>query len=151
LPAGNEGAGTVIEASDAARALVGKRVAFVGGAMYARHRLARAAEVLVLPDGATAAQGAAAFGNPMTSLAMVEVLRREGHRALVHTAAASSLGQMLVKTCAADGVPLVNIVRTPEQVALLRELGAEYVLDSSAPSFRADLTEAVAATGATLA
>jgi NADPH:quinone reductase-like Zn-dependent oxidoreductase len=150
LPVGNEGAGTVIDAGDQARALVGKRVA-TSGAMYAQWKLARARECLPLPDGTTAAQGASAFVNPMTALAMVEALRREGHKALVHTAAASNLGQMLVKICAADRVPLVNIVRSGEQVALLRGLGAEFVVDSSTPSFRTDLVEAIAATGATLA
>jgi NADPH:quinone reductase-like Zn-dependent oxidoreductase len=151
LPVGNEGAGTVVDAGDGAKALVGKRVSLVGGAMFAQYKVARAHECMPLPEGTTAAQGASALINPMTALAMVEVLRSERHTALVHTAAASNLGQMLVKICAADRVPLVNIVRSAEQVALLKNLGATYVLDSTAANFRADLTEAIAATGATLA
>jgi NADPH:quinone reductase-like Zn-dependent oxidoreductase len=151
MPVGNEGAGTVVEAGAGARELIGKRVALAGGRMYAHRVLARARDCLVLPDGVTAAQGASAYVNPMTSLAMTEVMRREGHTALVHTAAASNLGQMLVKICAADRIPLVNIVRSQAQVALLRGLGAIHVVDSTSASFRADLTEAIAATGATLA
>jgi NADPH:quinone reductase-like Zn-dependent oxidoreductase len=150
MPVGNEGAGTIVDAGEEARSLIGKRVT-VSGATYATWKVARAREVMVLPDGVTAAQGAAAFVNPMTSLSFVEVMRREGHTAIVHTAAASNLGQMLVKVCAADQVPLVNIVRSADQVALLRALGATHVLDSSAPTFRTDLVEAIAATGATLA
>jgi len=150
MPTGNEGAGTVIDAGPDARQLVGKRVALASGGMYAEQKLARALECLVLPDGASAADGAAATINPMTALSMPEVMRREGHTALVHTAAASNLGQMLVKICKADRVPLVNIVRKAEHVALLKELGATHVVDSSTPSFRADLTAAIADTGATL-
>jgi threonine dehydrogenase-like Zn-dependent dehydrogenase len=119
--------------------------------MYAQHRLVRAADCLVLPEGTTAAEGAAAFVNPLTVLAMIETMRLEGHSALVHTAAASNLGQMLVKVCAQDKVPLVNIVRRPEQAALLRGLGAEHVCDSSTPGFDDDLRAALEATGATLA
>lgn len=150
MPAGNEGAGTVVAAGEQARQLVGKRVALASGGMYAEQKLARSMECLVLPDGVPAAAGAAATINPMTALSMPEVMRREGHKALIHTAAASNLGQMLVKICKTDGVPLINIVRKAEQVALLKELGAAYVVDSSLPSFRADLTAAIAETGATL-
>lgn len=151
MQVGNEGAGVVVDAGEKARELIGKTVAMVAGGMYAEYRVVPANACLVLPDGVTAAQGASAFVNPMTALSMVEVMKREGHTALVHTAAASNLGQMLVKICAADNVPLVNIVRSEEQVALLRGLGAKYVLDSTRPTFRAELTEAIAATGATLA
>lgn len=153
LPVGNEGAGTVIAAGSApeAQALLGKTVALLGGAMYATHRVARSKDVLVLPDGTSARDGASCFVNPLTALSMIEVLRREKHTALVHTAAASNLGQMLVKICLAEGIPLVNIVRSVEQVELLRALGAEHVLDSSTPTFQADLIEAMKATGATLA
>jgi NADPH:quinone reductase len=151
LPVGSEGAGEVVDAGEAARALVGKRVALAPGGTYAQLRTARAFECMVLPDGVSAAQGASAYVNPLTALSMIEVLRREGHTALVHTAAASNLGQMLVRACAADNVPLVNIVRNADQVALLRGLGAHYVLDSTSPSFRGELTEAIAQTGATLA
>jgi len=153
LPVGNEGAGVVIAAGAApeAQALLGKLVGMSGGGMYVEHRCLPAAQCLVLPEGATAADGASTFVNPMTVLGMLETMRLEGHTALVHTAAASNLGQMLVRACARDGVPLVNVVRRPEQVSLLRELGAAHVCDSSAPSFAADLTEAIASTGATLA
>jgi NADPH:quinone reductase-like Zn-dependent oxidoreductase len=153
MPVGNEGAGTVIAAgaSDAAQALLGKKVAVLGGAMYAQFRTLRAADCLPLPEGATAADGASCFVNPLTALSMVDVMRREGHTALVHTAAASNLGQMLVKICLKDGVPLVNIVRSAAQADLLRGLGATHVVDSTAPDFIADLTNAVTETGATLA
>jgi len=149
MSVGNEGAGTVIAAGDPK--LVGKRVALAAGGMFAQYRVVRGSDCLVLPDGTTAAQGASAFVNPMTVLSMLETMRRDHHTALVHTAAASNLGQMLVRTCLADKVPLVNIVRSADQVALLRSLGAVHVLDSTTPSFREDLVEAIAATGATLA
>ncbi len=153
MPVGNEGAGRVVAAGagPAAQALLGRLVAVAGGAMYAQARCVDAAACLVLPDGATAAEGAAAFVNPMTALGMVETMRAEGHTALVHTAAASNLGQMLNRLCLEDGVPLVNIVRSPAQVELLRDAGATYVCDSSSERFMADLTEALRATSATLA
>jgi NADPH2:quinone reductase len=153
LPVGNEGAGVVVKAgaSDAAQALLGKTVSMFGGAMYAQYRCIPAAQCLVLPEGTTPAEGASCFVNPLTVLGMVETMRLEGHTALVHTAAASNLGQMLIKVCAKDGVDLVNIVRKPEHVALLQGLGAQYVCNSSEPSFMDDLTEALVATGATLA
>jgi NADPH:quinone reductase-like Zn-dependent oxidoreductase len=151
MPVGNEGAGVVIAAGHQAQHLLGKTVAALGGSMYAQYRLAKVAECLVLPEGVTPAQGASAFVNPLTALAMVETMRMEGHKALVHTAAASNLGQMLNKICLAEGVDLVNIVRRPEQAELLRGIGAKYVVDQSSPTFAADLVEAVAETGATLA
>jgi NADPH:quinone reductase-like Zn-dependent oxidoreductase len=151
MPVGNEGAGVVVKAGSAAQGLLGRTVAALGGSMYAQYRLAKAAECLVLPEGVTPAQGASAFVNPLTALAMVETMRMEGHKALVHTAAASNLGQMLNKICLAEGIDLVNIVRRPEQAELLRGLGAKYVVDQSSPTFAADLLEAVAETGATLA
>ncbi len=153
LPVGNEGAGTVVAAgsSAAAQALLGKTVGIAGGGMYAQYRAVDAAACLVLPEGATAKDGASSFVNPLTALGMLETMRREGHSALVHTAAASNLGQMLVKLCAADGVPLVNMVRTPDQEELLKSLGAVHVLNSASPSFTTDLTEALKATSATLA
>jgi len=153
LPVGNEGAGTVVAAgaSPAAQALLGKTVAVLGGAMYAQYRAIRADQCLVLPEGASAADGASCFVNPLTALGMVETMRREGHKALVHTAAASNLGQMLNRICLKDGIGLVNIVRKPEQAALLKAQGAQHVCDSSAPSFLADLTEALVQTGATIA
>ena len=152
MPVGNEGAGTVVAAgsSPAAQALLGRTVAVAGGAMYVQYRCVHVAQCLVLPEGTPASVGGSAFVNPLTALGMVETMRREGHTALVHTAAASNLGQMLVKICLEDGVPLVNIVRKPEQAELLRSIGAEYVCDSSAPSFTSDLIEALTQTSATL-
>ena len=150
---GNEGAGTVVKAgaSEAAQALLGKMVAILGGAMYAQYRAIKAKQCLVLPAGTTAAEGASCFVNPLTSLGMVETMRLEGHKALVHTAAASNLGQMLNRICLKDGVGLVNIVRKPEQEDLLRAIGAVHVCNSSAPTFMQDLTRALVATGATIA
>ncbi|WAJ43519.1 zinc-binding dehydrogenase [Mycobacterium sp. Aquia_216] len=153
LPVGNEGAGTVVAAgsSEAAQALIGKKVAIAGGAMYSQYRAVDASACLALPEGATARDGASSFVNPMTALGMTETMRREGHPGLVHTAAASNLGQMLVKLCQQDGIPLVNIVRKPEQEQLLKSLGATHVLNSTSPSFVTDLVEALKATSATLA
>lgn len=153
MPVGNEGAGVVVSAgsSAAAQALKGKTVALIGGAMYAQYRVMKAAECLPLPDGTTAAEGASCFVNPLTSLGMTETMRREGHTALVHTAAASNLGQMLNKICLKDGIGLVNIVRSAEQAKILREIGAKHVVDSTAPGFMDDLTAALIATGATIA
>lgn len=151
LPAGNEGAGEVIAAGSAAQGLLGKTVAGFGGAFYAQYRVLKAAECLVLPPGATAHDGASCFVNPLTALGMVGTMRLEGHKGLVHTAAASNLGQMLVKICKADGVPLVNVVRSPAQVALLKGIGAEHVVDTSDPNFMTQLIDALVATGATLA
>jgi NADPH:quinone reductase-like Zn-dependent oxidoreductase len=151
LPVGNEGAGTVVAAGPDAAALVGRRVALFGGRMWADYRVAEAAAVVELPDDVSTAEGAALFINPLTALSMVETMRAEGHSALVHTAAASNLGQMLVRICAADGIGLVNVIRRPEQAQLLRDLGATHVVDSSQPDFADRLTEAIRDTGATLA
>jgi NADPH:quinone reductase-like Zn-dependent oxidoreductase len=153
MPVGNEGAGIVIRtgSSDEAKALMGKTVGLIGGAMYAQFRTVRAKDCLVMPDGTTPAEGASWFVNPLTSLGMVETMRREGHTALVHTAAASNLGQMLNKICLKDGIGLVNIVRSPAQADILRKIGARHVVDSSAASFMDDLTGALVETGATLA
>ena len=153
LPVGNEGAGTVIAAGPdpAAQALVGRKVAAIGGAMYAQYRTVRATDALPLPQGASAADGASCFVNPLTALSMVEVMRLEGHTGLVHTAAASNLGQMLNRICQQDGVPLVNIVRSPAQAKILTDAGAKYVLDSTAPGFMEALIAALDETGATLA
>jgi NADPH2:quinone reductase len=153
LPVGNEGAGVVVKAgsSEAARALLGRTVALFGGAMYAQYRSIPAAFCLPLPEGTTPAAGAACFVNPLTALGMVETMKLERHTALVHTAAASNLGQMLVKLCNADRIPLVNVVRRPAQVDLLKALGARQVCNSTAPGFRDDLVAALAETGATLA
>jgi NADPH2:quinone reductase len=148
---GNEGAGIVVKAGANAQALLGKTVAALGGGMFSQYRVVKAAACLVLPDGTKPAEGASCFVNPLTALSMVENMRRENHTALVHTAAASNLGQMLNKICLKDGVPLVNIVRSAEQATTLRNIGAKYVCDSTSPNFMAELTDAVAATGATLA
>lgn len=153
MPVGNEGAGVVIAAGDApaAQALLGKTVAVLGGAMYAQYRAIAAAQCLLLPAGTTPAEGASCFVNPLTALGMTETMKREGHSALVHTAAASNLGQMLNRICLKDGIPLVNIVRKPEQEALLRSQGATYVCNMTSPNFMAELSDALAATGATIA
>jgi NADPH:quinone reductase-like Zn-dependent oxidoreductase len=153
MPVGNEGAGVVIKtgSSDAAKALMGKTVSMIGGAMYAQYRCLRVNECMPLPAGTSAAEGASWFVNPLTALGMTETMRREGHKALVHTAAASNLGQMLNKICLKDGIGLVNIVRNQEQAELLRKLGARHVVDSTAPDFMDSLTSALTETGATIA
>jgi NADPH:quinone reductase len=153
LPVGNEGAGTVVAAgsSPAAQALVGKSVGIAGSGMYTQYRAVDAYACLVLPEGTAPKDGASSFVNPLTALGMLETMRREGHSALVHTAAASNLGQMLVKLSIKDGVPLVNIVRKPDQEDLLRSLGAVHVCNSASPTFSSDLVEALKATSATIA
>jgi NADPH:quinone reductase-like Zn-dependent oxidoreductase len=153
MPVGNEGAGTVIKAgsSEAAQALKGKTVSMVGGSMYAQYRLLNARDCQPLPAGTTASEGASWFVNPLTALGMTETMKRESHKALVHTAAASNLGQMLNKICNEDGIGLVNIVRSAEQAKLLKGIGAKHVVDSSAASFTDDLTQALVVTGATIA
>ena len=152
LPVGNEGAGIVVDAGSDVQALVGRTVATRSQlGTYAQYRVVKASDCLVLPDGVSPREGASAFINPLTVLGMVETMRREGHSALVHTAAASNLGQMLNRVCLKDRIPLVNIVRSQAQAEILKELGAKYVLDSTSPTFRRELVEAIAATGATLA
>jgi NADPH:quinone reductase-like Zn-dependent oxidoreductase len=150
LPVGNEGAGTVVRAGADVVDLLDQRVAVFGGAMWAQYRRVKAAECLVLPAGTTPRDGASWYVNPMTALGFVETMRQEGHTALVHTAAASNLGQMLNRICRADGIGLVNIVRTAQQAALLRGQGATHVVDSTASDCTAVLTAALAETGATL-
>jgi NADPH:quinone reductase len=153
MPVGNEGAGVVVKAGalPEAQALLGKTVAMLGGAMYTQYRCLSVAQCMLLPDRTDPKDGASCFVNPLTSLSMTETMRREGHTALVHTAAASNLGQMLVKICAKDGIPLVNIVRSAAQADLLRGIGAQFVCDSTAPTFMSDLTTALVETGATIA
>ena len=151
LPVGNEGAGEVIKAGANAQNLLGKTVAILGGAMYAQYRTMKAAECLQLPAGTSATEGASCFVNPLTALGMTETMRREGHTALVHTAAASNLGQMLNKLCLKDGIALVNIVRNAAQTKILHDIGATYVIDSSRPYFMDDLIAALTDTGATIA
>ena len=151
MPVGNEGAGTVVAAgtSEAAQALIGQRVACVPGGAYAEYAIADAAMCLPLGDQSSE-QGASSFVNPMTALGFAETARAEGQRAIIHAAAASNLGQMLVKICQEDGIELVNIVRKPEQAEILRELGATHIVDSSASDFMAQLRAAIEATGAYL-
>lgn len=152
MPVGNEGAGLVIEAgsSETAQALLGKTVAVLGGAMYSQYRCVKVNQCLVLPRGATAADGASCFVNPLTALGMIGTMQREGHKALVHTAAASNLGQMLNRLCLADHIGLVNIVRKKEHEDLLKAAGAVHVCRSDSATFLRDLTDALAATGATI-
>jgi NADPH2:quinone reductase len=153
MPVGNEGAGVVVAAgaSAAAQKLMGKTVAVLGGAMYSQYRCVPVEQCLALPQGTTPAEGASSFVNPLTALGMVETMRREGHKALVHTAAASNLGQMLNRICQKDGVGLVNIVRSQEQAELLKKAGAKHVVDSTSDNFMQELTDALAETGATIA
>jgi NADPH2:quinone reductase len=152
MPVGNEGAGLVVESgsSDAAKALAGKTVALLGGAMYSQYRCVNVNQCLVLPEGASAKDGASSFVNPLTALGMIGTMRREGHKALVHTAAASNLGQMLNRLCLAEHIGLVNIVRKEEQEDVLRAAGAQHVCRTDSATFLKDLTDALLATGATI-
>jgi len=152
LPAGNEGAGKVVAAgsSDEAQALLGKTVSMVGGEMYRSHRVMAAMMCVPMPDGAAAKEGASLFVNPMTAQGFVNTMRAEGHEALVHTAAASNLGQMLAKLCLKEGVPLVAIVRNDAQAKILTDIGLTHVIDSSKDDFMPKLIDALAETGATL-
>jgi NADPH:quinone reductase-like Zn-dependent oxidoreductase len=148
---GNEGAGVVVDAGEDARHLIGSVVAAMAGRMFASHRKLNMKDILVFREGVSPKQAAAAFINPLTALGMLSTMRSEGHTALVHTAAASNLGQMLNKLCLADGVELVNIVRSPTQEAILKDIGAKHIVNSTAPDFREQLTAALSTTGATLA
>ena len=150
MQAGNEGAGIIEDAGENVKELIGKTVGLAGGAMYSQYRCVPAASCLVMDEGTSPAEAASCFVNPLTALSFVETMKIENHTALVHTAAASNLGQMLVKICKDDGIPLVNIVRKSEQVELLKNLGAEYVCNTSDESFMDDLVNALVATGATL-
>ena len=150
LPVGNEGAGTVVKAGGNVQHFLGKKVGMLGGGMYAQLRKLRAQDCIVLPDDAHVADGASMFINPLTALGFTETMKAEGHRAIVHTAAASNLGQMLNRICLADGIGLVNIVRSNAQAAILRAIGAHHIVDSTSPDFQAELTEAIADTGATI-
>ncbi len=153
LPVGGEGAGVVVAAGESpqARALLGKTVSLAVGAMYSQYRCVDTSQCMPMPDGVTPRQAASSFVNPMTALSMIETIRMEGHKALVNTAAASNLGQMLNRVCLADGIDLVNIVRGSKDEEILRKLGAKYILDSSSETFMDDLTAALIETGATLA
>ena len=150
LPVGNEGSGTVVEAGKDAEHLIGKMVGLAGGSMYSEYRCVKANACLEMNEGTSAADAASCFVNPLTALGMVETMRMENHTALVHTAAASNLGQMLIKICIDEGVPLINIVRKEEHVELLKSLGATHVCNSSSDNFMSDLVEALVDTGATI-
>lgn len=153
LSVGLEGAGTVVAAGARAEHLLEKRVAaltMVPG-MFAQYKVVSALECVPLPESVTVREGAGLFCNPLTALAIAETVRLEGHKALIHTAAASNLGQMLVRICAEDGIPLVNVVRSTEQVDLLRGMGATHVVNSSEPGFEEALLAAVTETGAMMA
>lgn len=152
LPVGNEGAGVVVAAGsdDYSQSLMGKRVAVMGGGMYGHYRTVPAMNALPLPERATSRDGASCFVNPLTALCFVETMRGEGHTALVHTAAASNLGQMLNRICQSDGIDIVNVVRKDAQVKLLKDMGATYIVNSTDDDFQMQLTDAVHATGATL-
>ena len=152
MPVGNEGAGIVVDAGNGeeAQALQGQVVAALAGGMYATHRIVKARDCLVLEEGTKAVDAASCFVNPLTALGMTETMRLEGHSALIHTAAASNLGQMLNRICIDDGIALVNIVRREEHVELLESQGATHVVNSSAPDFRSDLVDAITTTGATV-
>jgi NADPH:quinone reductase-like Zn-dependent oxidoreductase len=151
LRVGNEGAGVVVRAGSATQALIGKVVTTRTPGMYAQFRVAKLADCIVMPEGTAPRDAASAFINPLTVLGMIETMRREGHVGLVHTAAASNVGQMLVRLCNAEGIPLVNVVRSAEQARSLAAIGARHVVDSSSPAFTAALTDAIAETGAMLA
>jgi len=150
MQAGNEGAGVVVDAGVNAKGLVGKTVGLAGGSMYAQYKCAPAINCLVMEDGTTPSEAASSFVNPLTALSFIETMKMENHSAIVHTAAASNLGQMLVKICQSDGIPLVNIVRKEEQVEILKGIGAEYVCNTSDPDFMESLINALVETGATL-
>lgn len=150
---GNEAAETVVAAGEgaAAQALLGRRVAVFGGGLYAEYRSVKAEQCMPVPDDTPFADAASCFINPLTALGMVETLRLEGHTAMVHTAAASNLGQMLVRICQEDDVGLVAVVRSEEQEALLRSTGVRHVCNMRSAGFDQALRDAIAATGATLA
>ena len=151
MPVGNEGAGVVVKAGSAVKDMLGKTVSMIGGGMYAQYRLIKASDCQELPAGTTPTEGASWFVNPLTALGMTETMRLEGHKALVHTAAASNLGQMLNRICLEDGIGLVNIVRSAAQAKTLRDIGARHVCDSTSAGFTEALTQALVDTGATIA
>lgn len=151
LAVGNEGAGTVVRAGGNVQDFLGRKVGMLGGGMYAQLRKLPARDCILLPEGAAAADGASMFVNPLTALGFTETMKAEGHSAIVHTAAASNLGQMLNRICLKDGIPLVNIVRSPAQAELLRAIGAQHIVHSTSPGFQTELTQAIRETGATIA
>ena len=151
MPVGNEGSGVVVDAGTNAKEFIGTAVGLAGGSMYSQYRCVPAANCLVMEEGTSPAEAASSFVNPLTALAFIETMKMENHTAIVHTAAASNLGQMLVKICKDDDIPLVNIVRKQEQVDLLKDIGAEHICNTSDPDFMESLVSALVTTGATLA
>ncbi|MBP79118.1 MAG: NADH oxidase [Deltaproteobacteria bacterium] len=150
MPVGNEGAGVVEDAGANAKELIGKTVGLAGGAMYSQYRCVPASSCLVMNDGTSSKEAASSFVNPLTALAFIETMKMEKHSAIVHTAAASNLGQMLVKICKDDNIPLINIVRKTEQEKILKDLGAKYVCNTGDSDFTENLIAALVETGATL-
>ena len=150
MPVGNEGAGIIEGAGENTKDLIGKVVGLAGGSMYSQYRCVPASSCLVMNEGTSSADAASSFVNPLTALSFLETMKMENHTAIIHTAAASNLGQMLVKICKDDAVPLVNIVRKDEQVEILKNLGAEYICNTSDDNFMENLVEALVETGATL-
>ena len=150
MPVGNEGAGVVVDAGINAKSLIGKTVGLAGGAMYSQYKCAPAVNCLVMDDGIAPSEAASSFVNPMTALSFVETMKMENHSAIVHTAAASNLGQMLVKVCKSEDIPLVNIVRKEEQVDILKNIGAKYICNTNESDFMESLVGALTETGATL-
>lgn len=150
MPVGNEGAGIIEDAGANAKELIGKTVGLAGGAMYSQYRCVPASSCLVMNEGTSSKEAASSFVNPLTALAFVETMKMEKHSAIVHTAAASNLGQMLVKICKDDNIPLINIVRKADQEKILKDLGAKYICNTSDADFMQDLIAALIETGATL-
>ena len=150
MAVGNEGAGIIEGAGENAKDLIGKVVGLAGGSMYSQYRCVPASSCLVMNEGTSSADAASSFVNPLTALSFLETMKMENHTAIIHTAAASNLGQMLVKICKDDAVPLVNIVRKDEQVEILKNLGAKYICNTSDDNFMENLVEALVETGATL-
>ena len=150
MKVGNEGGGVIVDAGKNVKKLIGKTVGVAGGAMYSQYRCLPAMSCLVMNEGTTSAEAASSFVNPLTALGFTETMKLENHSALVHTAAASNLGQMLVKICLADDIPLVNIVRKEEHVELLKNLGAKYICNTSDDNFVKNLIDCLVETGATL-
>ena len=148
MPAGNEAAGIVVAAGEGCEQLMGKRIACVPGTAYGTYAYADTQMAFPVDDSVTAEQAASSFVNPMTALGFVETMKLEGFTGIVHAAAASNLGQMLVKICQEDGIPLVNVVRSDEQVKLLKDLGATHVLNMTDADYMPKLIDAIAETKA---
>ena len=151
LPVGNEGSGRVIAAGANVKHLEGKLVSLVTGQCYQQFVKAPAFMCLPHKDDTSAEEAASSYVNPLTALGFVETLKAEGHKAMAHTAAASNLGQMVLKLCLQEGIDLICIIRSDEQAKILKDLGAKYVINSNDDDFKDQLVDAMAETGATLA